>query len=63
MINPVVLLTNLIQLYPFQIEAMRKSSKFADEIRMEQDERKREEEEKRSRQQAVKERAALFNAK
>ena len=47
----------------FQIEAMRKSSKFADEIRMEQDERKREEEERRSRQQAFKERAALFNAK
>lgn len=46
-----------------KIEAMRKSSKFADEIRMEQDERKREEEERRSRQQAFKERAALFNAK
>ena len=42
---------------------MRKSSKFEDEIRMEQDERKREEEEKRERQQAFKERAALFNAK
>ena len=42
---------------------MRKSSKFADEIRMEQDERKREEEEKRNRQQVFKERAALFNAK
>jgi len=46
-----------------KIDAMRKSSKFEDEIRMEQDERKREEEEKRERQQAFKERAALFNAK
>jgi len=46
-----------------KIEAQRKSSKFADEIRMEQEERKREEEEKRNRQQTFKERAALFNAK
>ena len=44
----------------FQIAAIRKTSKFEEEIRMEQEERKKEEEEKRRRQQAFKERAALF---
>ena len=47
-------------IYFLQIAAIRKTSKFEDEIRMEQEERKREEEEKRKRQQAFKERAALF---
>ena len=44
----------------FQIAAIRKTSKFEEEIRSEQEERKREEEERRKRQQAFKERAALF---
>ncbi len=43
-----------------QIAAIRKTSKFEEEIRMEQEEKKREEEEKRKRQQAFKERAKLF---
>ena len=44
----------------FQLAAIRKTSKFEEEIRGEQEERKREEEERRKRQQAFKERAALF---
>lgn len=43
-----------------KIAAIRKTSKFEEEIRGEQEERKREEEERRKRQQAFKERAALF---
>ena len=43
-----------------KIAAIRKTSKFEEEIRSEQEERKREEEERRKRQQAFKERAALF---
>jgi len=43
-----------------KIAAIRKTSQFEDEIRLEQEEKKREEEEKRKRQQSFKERAALF---
>jgi len=43
-----------------KIAAIRKTSKFEEEIREEQEEKKREEEEKKRRQQAFKERAALF---
>ena len=43
-----------------QIAAIRKTSKFEDEIREEQENRKREEEEKKQRQQSFKERAAMF---
>jgi len=43
-----------------KIAAVRKGSKFEEEIRMEQEEKKRAEEEKRKRQQAFRERAALF---
>ena len=43
-----------------QIAAIRKTSKFEEEIREEQESRKREEEEKKQRQQSFKERAALF---
>ncbi|XP_059085969.1 EF-hand domain-containing protein D2 homolog [Tigriopus californicus] len=43
-----------------KIAAIRKTSKFEDEIRLEQEEKKRDEEERRKRQQAFKERAALF---
>jgi len=42
------------------IAAIRKTSKFEDEIREEQENRKREEEEKKQRQQSFKERAAMF---
>jgi hypothetical protein len=45
-----------------QIDAVRKTSKFADEIREEQEERKRQEEDKKRRQQAFKERAAFFTS-
>jgi hypothetical protein len=44
----------------FQINAIRKTSKFEDEIRLEQEERKKEEEEKRKRQAAFKDRASVF---
>ena len=44
----------------FQIAAIRKTSKFEDEIREEQENRKREEDEKKQRQQSFKERAAMF---
>eukprot|EP00095_Tigriopus_kingsejongensis_P010032 maker-scaffold231_size243715-snap-gene-1.35 protein:Tk10032 transcript:maker-scaffold231_size243715-snap-gene-1.35-mRNA-1 annotation:"hypothetical protein DAPPUDRAFT_231804" len=43
-----------------KIAAIRRTSKFEDEIRMEQEEKKRDEEERRKRQQAFKERASLF---
>lgn len=43
-----------------KIAAIRKTSKFEDEIREEQEERKRSEEDKRQRQQSFKERAAIF---
>merc|ERR1712002_1435242 len=43
-----------------KIEAIRKTSKFEDEIKEEQENRKREEEEKKQRQQSFKERAAMF---
>lgn len=43
-----------------QIEQLRKSSKFEDEIRMEQEERKRQEEEKAVRRAQFREKAALF---
>lgn len=44
----------------FQIEQLRKSSKFEDEIRMEQEERKREEEERAARREQFRQRAAIF---
>ena len=47
----------------FQIAAIRKTSKFEDEIREEQEEKRRELEEKNRRQQSFKERAALFGGK
>lgn len=47
-------------LYP-QIEQLRKSSKFEDEIRMEQEERKREEAEKAARRAQFREKAAIFS--
>jgi len=43
-----------------KIAAIRKTSKFEEEIKEEQEVRKREEEDKRRRQQSFKERAALF---
>lgn len=46
-----------------QIAAIRKTSKFEDEIREEQEEKKKEIEEKKERQQAFKERAAVFGGK
>ncbi len=46
-----------------QIAAIRKTSKFEDEIREEQEEKRRELEEKNKRQQSFKERAALFGGK
>ena len=46
-----------------QIAAIRKTSKFEDEIREEQEEKRRELEEKNRRQQSFKERAALFGGK
>ena len=46
--------------FNFQIAAIRKTSKFEDEIREEQENRKREEDEKKQRQQSFKERAAMF---
>merc|ERR1712071_111390 len=45
-----------------KIAEVTKGSKFADEIREEQEERKREEEDKMQRQISFKERAALFGA-
>jgi len=47
---------------PHQIAEVSKGSKFAEEIKEEQEERKREEEEKMKRQISFKERAALFGA-
>ena len=44
----------------FQIAAIRKTSKFEDEIKEEQENRKREEEDRKKRQQSFKDRAALF---
>ena len=44
----------------FQIAAIRKTSKFEDEIKEEQENRKREEEDRKRRQQSFKDRAALF---
>lgn len=44
-----------------QIDQLRKSSKFEDEIRMEQEERKREEEEKAARRAQFREKAAIFS--
>lgn len=46
-----------------KIAAIRKTSKFEDEIREEQEEKKKEAEEKNRRQQSFKERAALFGGK
>lgn len=46
----------------FQIEELRKGSKFEDEIRQEQEERKKEEQEKMQRRLAFREKAALFQA-
>ena len=43
-----------------QIEELKKTSKFEDEIRQEQEERKRAEEEKAQRMIAFKKKAALF---
>jgi len=43
-----------------KIAAIRKSSKFEDEIKEEQENRKREEEDRKKRQQSFKDRAALF---
>merc|ERR1712072_518597 len=43
-----------------KIAAIRKTSKFEDEIREEQENRKREEEDRKRRQQSFKDRAALF---
>lgn len=43
-----------------KINAIRKTSKFEEEIRMEQEEKKMQEEERRKRQASFKERAALF---
>ena len=51
---------DLNNLLYFQIAAIRKTSKFEDEIREEQENRKREEDEKKQRQQSFKERAAMF---
>ena len=51
---------NKINLYFFQIAAIRKTSKFEEEIREEQENKKREEEDKKKRQQNFKERAAMF---
>ncbi|KAL2717060.1 EF-hand domain-containing protein D2 [Vespula squamosa] len=44
-----------------KIEQLRKSSKFEDEIRMEQEERKREEAEKAARRAQFREKAAIFS--
>lgn len=44
----------------FQIEELKKTTKFEDEIRQEQEQRKREEEEKAQRRIAFKQKAALF---
>ena len=52
-----------IYFYILQVAAIRKTSKFEDEIREEQEEKKREAEEKHKRQQSFKERAALFGGK
>ena len=46
-----------------QIAAIRKTSKFEDEIREEQEEKKRALDEKKESQQKFKERAALFGGK
>ena len=46
--------------FSLQIEQLRKSNKFEDEIRMEQEERKREEEEKAARREQFRQRAAIF---
>merc|ERR1712024_159104 len=43
-----------------KIAAIRKTSKFEDEIKEEQENRKREEEDRKRRQQSFKDRAALF---
>nr|AGM33008.1 EF-hand domain-containing protein [Coptotermes formosanus] len=43
-----------------KIEELKKTSKFEDEIRQEQEQHKREEEEKAQRRTAFKQRAALF---
>jgi hypothetical protein len=51
---------NRILKLKFQIAAIRKTSKFEEEIREEQDNKKREEEERKQRQQTFKERAAMF---
>ena len=52
---------NLFNIFLFlQIAAIRKTSKFEEEIKEEQESRKREEEDKKRRQQSFKERAALF---
>ena len=50
-------------IFSLQIAAIRKTSKFEDEIREEQEEKRRELEEKKERQQSFKERAALFGGK
>ena len=51
---------NKVNLYFLQIAAIRKTSKFEEEIREEQENKKREEEDKKKRQQNFKERAAMF---
>jgi hypothetical protein len=44
----------------FQIEELKKTSKFEDEIRQEQEERRREEEHRALRKLAFRQKAALF---
>lgn len=53
------MLTNIV-IFVFKIEELQKGSKFADEIRQEQEERRIQEEEKAQRRIAFKEKAALF---
>lgn len=53
------MLTNIV-IFVFKIEELQKRSKFADEIRQEQEERRIQEEEKAQRRIAFKEKAALF---
>ena len=53
-------ITNRIFVLILQIAAIRKTSKFEEEIKEEQENRKREEEDRKRRQQQFKERAAMF---
>lgn len=52
-----------INIFFSQIEQLRKASKFEDEIRMEQEERKREDEEKAARREQFRQKAAIFAGK